>query len=408
MCHVSDLSSEDEEMNHAILASIETHLSETSANTLPAKDILEELSESINTGMHSKFNISRSAVLDGAIRGFKRATYNPQYSMNVKFSDDFGKSEEAVDLGGPRREFLRLLIEALSVSPMFEGPDGRKNLAMNSTALREDTYFMAGRAIAVSLVHGGPAPRFLSPVLSDGLVGGPNAACPTLNDINDADLHAKLKKVSDSCTLEELQKATDPLLDYMASAGCVRRLTAISDRDLLLHDLLMFHIVHRVQGPFQRFTEGLKTLGVLGAVKQHPDSFRKWFCHEPQPLTADVMDQLFTPRLSPKGSNKRRLEEDVIPLWRDYLQDAEDEEGSSKLQNILVFATGASEIPPIGFSPGPSIEFLHGSSEESHTKKLPMANTCINCLKLPVLTCYEVFKENMDFALANTQGFGRT
>lgn len=26
MCHVSDLSSEDEEMNHAILASIETHL----------------------------------------------------------------------------------------------------------------------------------------------------------------------------------------------------------------------------------------------------------------------------------------------------------------------------------------------------------------------------------------------
>lgn len=85
--------------------------------------------------MHSKFNISRSAVLDGAIRGFKRATYNPQNSMNVKFSDDFGKSEEAVDLGGPRREFLRLLIEALSVSPMFEGPDGRKNLAMNSTGL---------------------------------------------------------------------------------------------------------------------------------------------------------------------------------------------------------------------------------------------------------------------------------
>lgn len=55
---------------------------------------------------------------------------------------------------------------------------------------------MAGRAIAVSLVHGGPAPRFLSPVLFDGLVGGPNAACPTLNDINDADLHAKLKKVN--------------------------------------------------------------------------------------------------------------------------------------------------------------------------------------------------------------------
>lgn len=85
------------------------------------------------------------------------------------------------------------------------------------------------------------------------------------------------------------------------------------------------------------------------------------------------------------------------------------DEGSSKLQNILVFATGANEIPPIGFIPAPSIEFLHEGSEESSSKRmLPMANTCINCLKLPLLTSYEVFKENMDFALGNTQGFGRT
>ncbi|MEQ2242706.1 hypothetical protein ILYODFUR_038822 [Ilyodon furcidens] len=72
-----------------------------------------------------------------------------------------------------------------------------------------------------------------------------------------------------------------------------------------------------------RFEEGLKTLGVLDAVKQHPDSFRSLFCHEPQRLTADMMDDLFTPRLAPKGSNRRRAEDAVIPLWRDYLQDAE-------------------------------------------------------------------------------------
>ncbi|MEQ2201570.1 hypothetical protein XENOCAPTIV_014439, partial [Xenoophorus captivus] len=114
--------------------------------------------------------------------------------MNVKFSDDFGKNEEAIDLGGPRREFLRLLIEALSMSPMFEGTDESKNLAMNSTAIREDKYFLDGRAIAINLVHGGPAPRFLSPVLFASLVGGPNAACPTLKDVTDADLHEKLKK----------------------------------------------------------------------------------------------------------------------------------------------------------------------------------------------------------------------
>ncbi|KAK5616682.1 hypothetical protein CRENBAI_000514 [Crenichthys baileyi] len=156
MSNVSDLSSDDEEMNHAILASFETHLSETSSKSLPVTVILEELSKNINTAMHCKFN----------------------------------------------RELLRLLIEALSMSPMFEGTDESKHLSMNSTAMREDKYFLAGRAIAVSLVHGGPAPRFFSPVLFASLVGGP--------------------KVSESSTLAELLRATDPLLDYMTNAGCVR------------------------------------------------------------------------------------------------------------------------------------------------------------------------------------------
>lgn len=55
---------------------------------------------------------------------------------------------------------------------------------------------MAGRAIAVSLVHGGPAPQFFSPCLFTCLVEGPNAACPTLKDISDTDFLEKLKKVN--------------------------------------------------------------------------------------------------------------------------------------------------------------------------------------------------------------------
>ena len=53
--------------------------------------------------------------------------------MCIKFSDDLGIDEEAVDLGGPRREFLRLLMEALIQSPMFEGKDGKMNLGLDSS-----------------------------------------------------------------------------------------------------------------------------------------------------------------------------------------------------------------------------------------------------------------------------------
>ena len=69
--------------------------------------------------------------------------------MNVKFSDDLGRNEEAVDLGGPKREFLRLLIEALAGSQLFEG-DGRKYLSLNAAAHGEDHYYLAGLAMAVT------------------------------------------------------------------------------------------------------------------------------------------------------------------------------------------------------------------------------------------------------------------
>ena len=56
---------------------------------------------------------------------------------------------------------------------------------------------------------------------------------------------------------------------------------------------------------FYRFREGMKTLGVLDAIRMHPDAFRPLFCHEPSPLTADVLE------LSAVGRNKRRAEECV-------------------------------------------------------------------------------------------------
>lgn len=66
------------------------------------------------------------------MRGFQRVSYNPNLMICVKFSDDMGRNEEGIDLGGPRREFLRLLMETMARSPMFEGKENSKNLALDS------------------------------------------------------------------------------------------------------------------------------------------------------------------------------------------------------------------------------------------------------------------------------------
>lgn len=132
MSSTSDPSSDEEELNQAIMASLESHAVSECENSKSAREVLVDLASQIQSNRRCKFNINRSAVLDGAVRGFKRLSYNPTFQMHIKFSDDLGMEEEAVDLGGPRREFLRLLMEALALSPMFEGRDSKLNIALDS------------------------------------------------------------------------------------------------------------------------------------------------------------------------------------------------------------------------------------------------------------------------------------
>ncbi|XP_049416169.1 G2/M phase-specific E3 ubiquitin-protein ligase-like isoform X3 [Epinephelus fuscoguttatus] len=387
---------EDDDDLYAIIASVEEKTQPK--ERVPISEILGELGDQIDNTQVCKFNINLSAVLDGALRGFRRLSYDPKKKTFIKFSDDRGTTEEAVDLGGPRREFLRLLIKALADSDMFSGPEGNLNLALSASAVRDDRYFIAGRAIAVSLVHGGPPPCFLSRTLFTCLTEGPDACCPVLEDITDIDLYSKLKKISEAKTLKELQQFAEPLTDYLANAGCLRPLTSLADKDKLVEDVLMFQVVQRVRGPLERFSDGLKTLGVLKKIKLHPEAFRPVMCYSPGTLTAEIMEELFDIRWSEVGSNNRADENRVVAYWRDYLQDAEEEEGPAKLGDILAFAAGCHVAPPIGFCPEPSLECQRG--------RYPIANTCINCLKIPLPKSYDDFKRNMDFAIQNTQGFG--
>ncbi|KAI9520680.1 hypothetical protein NQZ68_015600 [Dissostichus eleginoides] len=341
MRDVSDLSSDDEDLNRAIQASLQTEQTQATQHA-SVQEILSELADKISGNSRCKSNINRSAVLDGAFRSFNRATYNPNATMNIKFSDDLGRNEEAVDLGGPRREFLRLLMEALMMSFMFEGSEYSQNLALD--------------------------------------IPGSHTAKPVLKDIADTDIY---NQVSESSKYEDLIAATQQMQDYLVNAGCLRPLKKVQEKEQLVHDILMFQVVHRVEAPFQRLD---------------------W----QSALTAEIMEDLFTIHLSAQGSNKRRAEEMVVPYWRDYLIDVEDQEGPSKLEQILAFATGATVIPPIGFQPTPSIDFLHEEEYgDSAVSNLPLANTCINCLKLPLHSSYSVFKAKLDFAFANTHGFGR-
>ena len=75
------------------------------------------------------------------------------------------------------------------------------------------------------------------------------------------------------------------------------------------------------------------------------------------------------------------------------------------LSTILIFATGADKVPPLGFHPKPMIQFWHDVR--------PRSNTCGNVLFLPLYpSCdgeveFDTFKSYyMNEAILNSPTFG--
>uniref|UniRef100_A0A8C6U3T0 HECT domain-containing protein n=1 Tax=Neogobius melanostomus TaxID=47308 RepID=A0A8C6U3T0_9GOBI len=118
-------------------------------------------------------------------------------------------------------------------------------------------------------------------------------------------LSVPLIQISESKTLEELRAHCEPLTDYMATAGCLRCLSTLMDKDKLVEDILRFQVILRVRGPLQRYL--------------------------------------------------RRIS------W------SEEGKGPTKLGDLLAFSTGSNVIPPMGLTPAPTIEFQMGKYPIAYT-----------------------------------------
>lgn len=70
------------------------------------------------------------------------------------------------------------------------------------------------------------------------------------------------------------------------------------------------------------------------------------------------------------------------------------------LSKVLMFVTGASEIPPMGFACKPSIWF-----EQDVSRILPSSSTCGLTLTLPLLSDINKFQAMMDYAIISSPGF---
>ncbi|KAI9513866.1 hypothetical protein NQZ68_038974 [Dissostichus eleginoides] len=80
----------------------------------------------------NQINAFRGEEFDCALRAFARTTFDPEARIDVVFVDIEGVGEGAVDEWGPTREFCTLLTRQIQGYSIFEGPEERRTLALDS------------------------------------------------------------------------------------------------------------------------------------------------------------------------------------------------------------------------------------------------------------------------------------
>ena len=135
-------------------------------------------------------HVRRSHVFSDALRQFSNRSFDVCKMLKVQFI-----GEEAIDYGGPRREFFNLLIREIFKSSLFVGFPNQIIPAHNVEAVANNTYYTIGKMIATCIIQGGEAPACFAKAVADYLVFDQVCSPVCIDDIPDYEVQECLQQV---------------------------------------------------------------------------------------------------------------------------------------------------------------------------------------------------------------------
>ncbi|CAI5657622.1 unnamed protein product [Oreochromis niloticus] len=124
------------------------------------------------------------------------------------------------------------------------------DLADTLVTARQDEYFLAGKMIAVSIVHGGPAPHFLSKNLVNHITGNQSFSA-TVEDVQDEEITKILHQVLKAESEESLHNLILQNSTIFQTAGCLRNVKPF-EKQAFVEEYLRWYILERNQSVIQR------------------------------------------------------------------------------------------------------------------------------------------------------------
>nr|XP_057946526.1 apoptosis-resistant E3 ubiquitin protein ligase 1-like [Doryrhamphus excisus]XP_057946831.1 apoptosis-resistant E3 ubiquitin protein ligase 1-like [Doryrhamphus excisus]XP_057946832.1 apoptosis-resistant E3 ubiquitin protein ligase 1-like [Doryrhamphus excisus] len=356
--------------------------------------------------------ITRHSILDSSLkatRNFSVSDWNKNFE--VVFQD-----EEALDWGGPRREWFELICKTLFDTSNYlftRFSDNNQGLvhpnAERPPHLRLKMYEFAGRVVGKCLYEsalGGAYKQlvrarftrsFLAQIIglrmnykyfeTDDQEFYKTKVCFILNnDVSEMDLVFAEEKYSKSGQLEKVVE--------LISGGAHIAVTN-ENKMHYLNLLAQYRLASQVRDEVEHFLKGLNELV--------PENLLAIFDENELELlmcgTGDINVQDFKAHAVIVGGSWHFREKVMKWFWAVVSSFTQEE-----LARLLQFTTGSSQLPPGGFNTlCPSFQIIAAPTHST----LPTAHTCFNQLCLPTYDSYEELHKMLKLAISEgSEGFG--
>ena len=392
---------DEPQLSQAIAASLEE-----ASTVLENKSSLDLVYSLQHENLHADsedpvtITIQRKSILPSTLRAINRTSFSFFQRVCINFS-----GEDAIDGGGPKREYFRLLMKSIQEMGIFEGCWFSHDLSL----LGDDKYALAGKLVAWSILQGGPGPRCMSDEGYNILCEKPYSCDGAIEDVSEQHLKVLLRDIKNCTSEENFTAVVDKYGDEISFHGFSRiYLSKLSNKDDILKCLLRQYFVFRVYAEVDQFFCGLNHIAGIGAmVKKHPSLFLTFLSAKVESIKLCQFKMLCNFSWSPEGSNARTREDSTVYCWEIFLQDAEENQSDITLQDVLVFITGADNIPALGF-PKPIDIHFYDNDLANNCRRRPWTSTCALTLNLPRgIEDPDELSNLMKECILNSPGFGK-
>lgn len=368
-----------------------------------------------------RISVRRRKVWEDTYKMFDICKSDYNLPLNIRFT-----GEEAVDLGGPKREFFSLLFQGLEQQRIVIGSSPCLTFSHDILAYDRKEYEVCGVLVALSLLNGCSGPHNFCPSLVQYILHEDKQFCKfEIREIPDPNIRRKCEEIE--ATSEEKDFREKVLaLEERFDAGFNKASVSFGDKDKLLQTIAYHYVINTCHDEILQFKEGLSFGGVLDVLQRFPkEAFKELTDGNEAIITPEDFERVFEANLSSQGSNLRMAEEDILYNWENFItnvfrgkvsqtsitidDDTFQETESTKvitLNDVIMFTTGSYHLPVMGLERKVEIEFEH----EPQEGKRVTANTCGPVLTFPVSPRYscdlETFCTNLAEDIISSPGFG--